>query len=399
MKPRVVRPPSRRALIGGVAAALAGGCASASKTLTNLPRTSEAIERLRAAGGPGQVFLWRDGRVVVDEGFGPGVGPTSLVPWASASKPTTVAAAMRLAEAGQVRLTDNVTRFIPTFGQNGKEDVTVWNLMTHTAALGGYDGPLSLPAWDETIAQIVAAPRTGSRNQGSAPALSEKRPFYNPAGIWSLGEILRIVHQRPFAEVIRSEIYAPLGMTDCWNGMPSDQFGRYGARIVRGGFRGAEGGQGRAAAIAARAGVGQARGAGAPQTQRANASLSNPAGGAIGPVNQLARFYLMALNAGSLDGKRLLSPASVAAMTHEQASDGGAWTFGLGFNINKRPTRRLAGTEQALRYGERPSVETWGHNGATGLIAFCDPKARLIAIAIGVPRTFTDGLYDDLRIG
>jgi CubicO group peptidase (beta-lactamase class C family) len=413
---------SRRAALIGGAASIATACTIAAPPVggkvvasSALSRTAKAISASEAAGGPGQIFLWRDGKVLVDQGVGPGVTTSSLVPWASACKPTTVATVMRLVEVGEINLTDKVTKFVPAFGQNGKEDVTVWNLMTHTAALGGYDGPINLPTWDETIAKIVASPRAGARNQGAPPALSEKHPSYNPAGIWMLGEILRRVHNRPFADIIRSEMYAPLGMADCWNGMPVEKFDSYGARIVRGNFRGgaaggedgraaalagragaADASQGRAAALAARTGGGA--GGGAPQTQRANAALSNPAGGAIGPVNQFARFYMMALNGGELDGRRILKSSTIAEMTRVQASDGGAWTFGLGFNINKKPVRQLSASEQALRYGDRPSADTWGHNGATGLIAFCDPRARIIAIFIGAPRTLSDGLYDDLGL-
>jgi CubicO group peptidase (beta-lactamase class C family) len=402
---------SRRIAVLGGAAALTSGCANTAAApagTAGLPKTGKSLAALAASGRTGQVFLWHNGKVLVDQGFGPGVTPASLMPWASACKPTTVAAVMRLVEAGEVKLTDKVTRFVPAFGQNGKEEVTVWNLMTHTAALGGYGGPLNLPGWHETIAGIVAAPRVGVRNQGAPPALEDKRPYYNPAGIWMLGEILRIVHQRPFAEIIRTELYLPLGMPDCWNGMPAEQFESYGARIVRGNLRGgAASGGGLRAALAARGGAARAATGGvaedetddgAPQLQRAGASLSNPAGGAVGPVNQLARFYMMALNGGELDSRRMLSSKTIDEMTRVQASDGGVWTFGLGFNINRKPLRQLALTEQALRYGERPSPETWGHNGATGLIAFCDPKAKIIAVAIGVPRTLTDDLYDDLGI-
>jgi CubicO group peptidase (beta-lactamase class C family) len=106
----------------------------------------------------------------------------------------------------------------------------------------------------------------------------------------------------------------------------------------------------------------------------------------------------MVLNGGELDGTRILTSSTVADMTRLQASDGGAWTFGLGFNINKMPVRQLSAGEQALRYGDRPSADTWGHNGATGLIAFCDPKARVIAVYIGAPRTLSDQLYDDLGL-
>lgn len=326
------------------------------------------------------MFVWRDGRTLLDRGFGPGVTSVSLMPWASACKPTTVAAVLRLVEAGEVRLDDKVTRFIPNFGQNGKDDVTIWNLMTHTAALGGYDGPLNLPTWDETISKIVAAPRAGARNQGAPPPLAENRPFYNPAGIWILGEVLTIVHKRPFPEIIRSETYLPLDMKDSWNGMPQDRYAAYGGRIIAGGFRG------------------DAVASAAPRRRAATAPQSNPAGGGVGPVHELGNFYRMALDGGTWRGKRLLKETTLREATRVQASDGGAWTFGLGFNVNKPPTRTLSAAEDRLRYGRRPSPATFGHNGATGLVAFADPEPRLVIVMIGLPLSVSDGVYEDLGL-
>src|SRR5262249_51044217 len=54
---------------------------------------------------------------------------------ASLTKPVTVAAAMLLVERGQVMLDDPVALYIPKFADNGKHDVQVRHLMTHTSGL------------------------------------------------------------------------------------------------------------------------------------------------------------------------------------------------------------------------------------------------------------------------
>ena len=43
----------------------------------------------------------------------------------------TTTAVMQLVQKGEVRLNDPVAKYIPEFAQNGKEDITVRNLLTH----------------------------------------------------------------------------------------------------------------------------------------------------------------------------------------------------------------------------------------------------------------------------
>ena len=42
---------------------------------------------------------------------------------------------MRLEQPGQIKLNDPVAKYIPDFGQNGKEDVTIRMLLTHYSGL------------------------------------------------------------------------------------------------------------------------------------------------------------------------------------------------------------------------------------------------------------------------
>lgn len=393
----VVGYTRRFVLAAGASAIGVGGCASRdvpAPGLQALPRTRALIDAARTQRQSGQIFAAGGGRTLLDEGIGPQITPETLVAWASACKPTTVAAVMRLVDAGRVGLDQRVATLIPEFAAADKEAITLRHLMTHTAALGGYLGPTTRESFAQTIARICAAPRefpraarariTAQRGQAvgnpagtddSLPPLGV-RPSYNPAGIWILGEVLQRVHTRPFSEVIRTELYQPLAMSDCWNGMSVERFDAYGAQIST---------VGRVAA---------------PQTGRDFASIANPAGGALGPCRQLARFYQMALNGGTLDGVPILKPDTLADMTRVQASDGEIWTFGLGFHLNARGTAPAdpSSPEARLRYGARPSLETFGHNGATGLTAFADPRHNLVVVMTGLSTRVSDALYDDLGL-
>jgi CubicO group peptidase (beta-lactamase class C family) len=106
----------------------------------------------------------------------------------------------------------------------------------------------------------------------------------------------------------------------------------------------------------------------------------------------------MALDGGAWRGSPILNERTLREATRVQASDGGVWTFGLGFMINVQPARPLSDAQDRLRFGRRPSVGTFGHSGATGTVAFADPKARLVVAMIGLPLSASDAVYDDLAL-
>jgi len=94
---------------------------------------------------PGAVLLvWHDGHVMYRKAFGnrslePRREPMTadtIFDIASLTKVVaTTTAVMQLVQRGEVRLNDPVAKYIPEFAQNGKEDVTVRNLLTHYSGL------------------------------------------------------------------------------------------------------------------------------------------------------------------------------------------------------------------------------------------------------------------------
>src|ERR1700722_7214137 len=94
---------------------------------------------------PGAVLLiGHDGQVIYRKAFGnrslePKVEPMTvdtIFDIASLTKVVaTTTAVMQLEEQGRVRLNDPVVKYIPEFGQNGKADITVRDLLTHYSGL------------------------------------------------------------------------------------------------------------------------------------------------------------------------------------------------------------------------------------------------------------------------
>jgi CubicO group peptidase (beta-lactamase class C family) len=99
------------------------------------------------------------------------------------------------------------------------------------------------------------------------------------------------------------------------------------------------------------------------------------AGGAglVGTITDYARFLQMLVNGGELDGARVLSPASIAAMTSNQVGSlyrEGQFGFGLGFEV----------VEHVGRAGRLGAAGEFSWGSAYFPRYFVDPADGLVAI-------------------
>jgi CubicO group peptidase (beta-lactamase class C family) len=348
-----------------------------------LPRTAAIIEDASARGGFGQFYLAHQGKTIADVAWGTGpdgkaVTPQSIVSWASAVKPCTCVVAMKLWESGKLQVDDPVVRFIPEFAVHDKKDVLIRHLLTHTAHLGGYAGPQQLEGgFDGIVKRIVSAPRAPYAPWGAGAKLPPpgQRPGYNPAGIWVLAEICRRIDGRPFERQIREELFEPCRMMDSWCGMPLAKLREYKAA---------------------------GRMASNYLADEKTASICQPAGGGLGPTRELGRFYEMMLNRGSAIGRRILTPQTVEAMTTPKTGIGYMGIWGLGFNVavaeGIAPENAGPQLERRLeQFGPHGSQRCFGHNGASGMVAFADPAFNLATAFVGrVP--LQAAIYEDLKL-
>lgn len=333
--------PWARAAIGGdaqlalavrarVAAAIAAG---------EIPGAAVRAGRVR---GDGELVL-------VDEVLGARalepereeLGRDTIFDLASLTKPlATATAVLWLAERGALELDAPVARYLPGFGEGGKAGVRVRDLLLHRGGLAPADGLAGYAAGPEAaLARILAL----------SPASEPGAGFvYSDLGYIVLAELVRAVGGRPLDEIWRTEIAAPLGLSDA-------------------GFRPPEALRARIAPTE-RAGSEGAFLRGVVHDPRARA-LGGVAGhaGLFGTLEDVARWCRMVLGGGELAGRRVLSPASAAALLGPEWLPDGSGGRTLGLDVD---------TPYASARGRRfPRGRSMGHTGFTGTSLWLDPES------------------------
>lgn len=295
------------------------------------------------------------GRRTLDPG-GPPVAPDTVFLIASITKPIVAAAVMLLVEQGKVCLDDPVTAFVPEFGQAGKEGVQVRHLLTHTSglpdmlpenlALRAEHAPLDVFIQHICKGKLLFRPGT--------------RISYQSCGIAMLGEIVRRVEAMPVRAFLRRAFFEPLGLEDTSLGRP-DRNPRDSDVKIHGGEYGA------ADAVSWNWNSDYWRGFGAPW------------GGLLTTAAEMTALCQAFLYKGALNGTRILSPATVSAMTADQTSsmpdlnraDRLRQRWGLGWRVRDRV---------CSIFGDLTSDATFGHEGATGTVAWVDPETETTCV-------------------
>ena len=337
--------------------------------LTILPLTHQVlIEGISSGLHIGaQVFVSRKNEIIADLAIGesrPGVAmmPDSLMLWLSASKPIAAVAMAQLMELGRLDLDDRIAHIIPEFAARGKEPITLRHILTHTCGFRFVETGWPDASWEEIIARLCDAALEKNWIIGQTAG-------YHPNTSWFiLGEIIRRLDGRPFEQYVRDEIFLPLGMSDCWIGMPEEQFEQYGDRIGR--LMQTDKHPPRELP---------------PWNRPESYTHCRPAANGCGPAHQLGRFYQMLLNGGQLNGLRLLQSRTVELFTSRQREAAYDLSFkhivdfGFGFIIN---SRRYGQSTVPYGYGPYASNQTFGHNGYQSTCAFADPQHDLAVVII-----------------
>ena len=119
--------------------------------------------------------------------------------------------------------------YIPEFNGDGKDEVFVHHLLTHTSGIEGF------PDIPELMSELTRRMEQPPRDPGLHPAVDAflqfayERPlrkppgeemFYDNLNYDLLGEIVRRVSGQPFQDFVQDRIYDPLGMADSYVTVP-----------------------------------------------------------------------------------------------------------------------------------------------------------------------------------
>ena len=290
-----------------------------------------------------------------------------------------VAAALAVAvDRGFLRYEDRVAQHWPEFAAEGKDRITVSQLISHQGGLSGFAAPTALEDlydWASACARLAA----------QAPAWSpgEATSYHACTYGFLAGEVFRRAVGQTLGQFIASEIASPLAC-DIFLGLPESQDHRVAPMI-------APAVQPDLAAlnIPPVALMAMANPMIRPEDSDTVAwkRAELPAMNMYGTADGIARVFAVLANGGELEGKRLLSEAAVHRMCEVQSSRPDmllglpiAWAQGLALNS----TGALG-----------PNPRAFGHTGWGGSFVFADPDSgigaaytlnRMGADLVGDPR-------------
>lgn len=309
----------------------------------------------------------RDGEVIAGETVGtvPAGASTRYVIF-SCTKAVVASAIWQLLAEGTLRLDDRVAEHIPEFATNGKDVVTVEQVLLHTS--GFPQAPLPLAAFGSRQARLEAFSRW-RLNWEPGTAFE----YHATSAHWVLAELLARIDGVDHREAVHRRVIEPLGLPSLRLGVPEDQQGDIARPTVVGspptpeewqealGIPGFDVGEVTDEALVA---------IGRP----AQVAAGVPGGGAVSTAADLATFYQALLH----DPKGLWDPAVLADATGTVRNTMPDRQTGV--PANRALSIVVAGDDGRAPFrgfGHTTSPRAFGHGGAGGQIAWADPETGI----------------------
>ena len=171
-----------------------------------------------------QVAIARDGKIGAARAFGeavqggvnkPATNDTLYVVF-SCAKGIMSAATWLLIQDGKLDVTQPVVKYVPEFGTNGKETVTVEQLFLHT---GGFpDAPYAQREWLDRAARL----RRFQSWRLQFPA-GKKYAYHATSAHWVMAEIVERLSGMDFRDFVRVRVAEPLSLPNLKMGLPREQ--------------------------------------------------------------------------------------------------------------------------------------------------------------------------------
>jgi CubicO group peptidase (beta-lactamase class C family) len=312
---------------------------------------------------PGAVtFVARGGKIVQHDAYGYSAQYTdgsstemenpiqmkedTIFDLASISKIFTATAVMILFEKGLFDLDDPIAKHIPEFAENGKENVTIRQLLTHTSGF---------TAW------IPLYSKGNSREDRLKLVLSQPLKYqpgttyeYSDLNMITLGMLVEHLSGQRQDEFVQEHITKPLGMKDTMYNPPASLKNRIAATEYQ---------------------ATPNRGLVWGEVHDENAwSLDGVAGhaGVFSTAEDLAKFAHIFINEGKYGGTRILKPETVKLLLENQNENFPGDDHGLGWELGQ------GWYMDALSEG----TYSFGHTGYTGTSIVISPNNKTVAILL-----------------
>lgn len=286
----------------------------------------------------------------------------------SASKAVTAVLVHKLAEEGGLDLDQRVSHYLPAFGQRGKQDTTVAEVLAHRGGFPSIRVPKAekrvevLLDWDGVIDRICRAPPTHPRRMA----------YHAISGGFILAELIQRVTGESVQRYLDTRFREPLGLKHFTYGLPQEHrdtaaLNHAAGQAVRFPL----------APIVEKALM-------VPFEQVVESSNSAafmdaviPAGNLYATAEELSRFFQMMLDDGCWQGRRLLSSETLKRAVKPK------WRIALDGTL-MIPMRysegMMLGANPVGLYG--PSTAgAYGHLGFMNILGWADPQ-RQISVAL-----------------
>jgi len=310
-----------------------------------------------------QLAVARNGQVVAEAAFGDATTDSRYCIF-SATKPFVASVLWTLMAEGVVDVTEPVVTYFPEFAAQGKQTITVEQIMCHTA--GVPHAPMGPPAWNT---------RQGRRERMASWRLNWEPGTafeYHPTSAhWVLAEIIDSVTQSDYRDEVENRITRPMGLPRLL-GLDPDNQDNIADLVLTGEPASPD-------ELEAAFGVREL-----PPTEvndelvlRFNdpttRALGVPGGGGFARASDLALFYqeLLHNTAGIWDPEIL---ADATGTVRNSLPDP------MGVPANRALGVIVAGSDQMSNIrglGRTVSPSAFGHNGAGGQLAWADPATGL----------------------
>lgn len=303
---------------------------------------------------PGGVILAsKDGKVIYQHAYGnytydpasSKVTINTIFDLASVSKVVgTTTAAMMLIDDGKLNLDDKVIKYLPEFNNNGKENITIRNLLLHNSGLAPFKKYYDVYSTaDEVINDIMNL--TPEQEPGT-------KYVYSDLGMITLQKVIEKISGKTLDKFLEEKLFNPLGMNSTMYNPPAMLRDNCAPTEFDDFYR-----------------MHQLQG----EVHDERAYMLNGVAGHAGLFStapDLAKFMQMILQKGNYQGRQYIKPETVTLFTKKQSDQS---SRGLGWD-----TKSPEGSSS----GQYFDITSYGHTGYTGTSVWTDPTKNLFLILL-----------------